>query len=73
MQFNTNFIYVTKIKAHRDQSFADVPITDDGIETAQFLEASDGLVNMFGTFLNFYELFRSGNIKFTYIFTSSDY
>lgn len=30
------------------QSFADVPITADGVETASFLEASDGLVNMFG-------------------------
>jgi hypothetical protein len=31
------------------QSFADVPITADGVETVSFLEASDGLVNMFGT------------------------
>ncbi|KAF4622224.1 hypothetical protein D9613_008968 [Agrocybe pediades] len=29
------------------KSFADVPFTDDGIETASFLEASDGLVQMF--------------------------
>jgi len=35
---------------NRDQSFADVPITTDGVETASFLEASDGLVNMFGAF-----------------------
>lgn len=25
-----------------------MPVTDDGIDTAAFLEASDGLVNMFG-------------------------
>lgn len=30
------------------QSFADVPITDDGVDTVTFLEASDGLVQMFG-------------------------
>ncbi|KAF9552440.1 glycolipid transfer protein [Agrocybe pediades] len=29
------------------KSFADVPFTDDGVETASFLEASDGLVQMF--------------------------
>lgn len=31
------------------QSFADVPVTSDGVETVSFLDASDGLVNMFGT------------------------
>lgn len=31
------------------QSFADVPITADGVDTVSFLEASDGLVNMFGS------------------------
>jgi hypothetical protein len=29
------------------KSFADVPINDDGVDTATFLEASDGLVQMF--------------------------
>lgn len=29
------------------KSFADVPIREDGIDTAAFLEASDGLMNMF--------------------------
>ena len=31
------------------KSFADVPITEYGVETQSFLEASDGLVQMFGT------------------------
>lgn len=30
------------------QSFADVPITDAGVDTVAFLEASDGLVGLFG-------------------------
>ncbi|PPQ97827.1 LOW QUALITY PROTEIN: hypothetical protein CVT26_012933 [Gymnopilus dilepis] len=30
------------------KSFADVPLTSEGVETASFLEASDGLVQMFG-------------------------
>jgi hypothetical protein len=34
------------------QSFADVPVTSDGVETATFLDASDGLVNMFGEHRN---------------------
>lgn len=29
------------------KSFADVPVSSDGVETASFLDASDGLVNMF--------------------------
>jgi len=29
------------------KSFADVPVTDDGVSTHEFLEASDGLVGMF--------------------------
>ncbi|EGN96942.1 hypothetical protein SERLA73DRAFT_140796 [Serpula lacrymans var. lacrymans S7.3] len=29
------------------KSFADVPITDDGVDTASFLEASNGLVQLF--------------------------
>ncbi|KAF9646318.1 glycolipid transfer protein [Thelephora ganbajun] len=29
------------------KSFADVPVTSDGVETASFLDASDGFVNMF--------------------------
>ena len=32
------------------QSFADVNLTESGIDTVHFLEASDGLVTMFGTF-----------------------
>ncbi|THH16399.1 hypothetical protein EW146_g4236 [Bondarzewia mesenterica] len=31
-----------------EQSFAEVPIHDDGVDTAAFLEASDGLVDIFG-------------------------
>ncbi|KAL5492919.1 hypothetical protein ACEPAI_4367 [Sanghuangporus weigelae] len=31
------------------KSFADIPVTDDGAPTAEFLEASDGLVGMFGS------------------------
>ena len=34
------------------QSFSDVQITSDGVDTANFLEASDGLVTMFGTFFS---------------------
>jgi hypothetical protein len=30
------------------QSFADVPISDAGVDTAIFLEAADGLVGLFG-------------------------
>lgn len=30
------------------QSFVDVPVTEDGIDTASFLDASEGLVKMFG-------------------------
>ena len=30
------------------QSFADVPITDAGVDTVSFLEAADGLVGLFG-------------------------
>ena len=30
------------------QSFADVPISDAGVDTAAFLEAADGLVGLFG-------------------------
>ncbi|KAI0046020.1 glycolipid transfer protein [Auriscalpium vulgare] len=29
------------------KSFVDVPVTDDGVETASFLEAADGLMNLF--------------------------
>jgi hypothetical protein len=32
------------------QSFEDVQITRDGVDTVAFLEASDGLVDLFGTF-----------------------
>jgi hypothetical protein len=31
------------------QSFANVSITEHGVDTASFLEASDGLVKLFGT------------------------
>lgn len=31
------------------KSFADIKVADDGVPTAEFLEASDGLVKMFGT------------------------
>lgn len=34
------------------QSFADVPIKDSGVDTTTFLEASDGLVQMFGEISN---------------------
>lgn len=38
------------------QSFADVAVTEDGIDTKEFLEASDGLVQMFGGFfLSFFD------------------
>lgn len=30
------------------QSFAEVSVNSDGVETVSFLDASDGLVNMFG-------------------------
>lgn len=30
------------------QSFADIPVTSDGVETASFLKASTDFVNMFG-------------------------
>jgi len=30
------------------QSFADVTITDAGVDTVAFLEAADGLVGLFG-------------------------
>lgn len=30
------------------QSFADVPITDAGVDTVEFLQAADGLVGLFG-------------------------
>ena len=30
------------------QSFADVPITDAGVDTVVFLQAADGLVGLFG-------------------------
>ena len=32
------------------QSFADVPITDKGVDTVKFIEASEGLVGLFGRF-----------------------
>ena len=35
-------------KPHSTQSFADVPITDAGVDTLAFLEAAQGLVGLFG-------------------------
>lgn len=32
-------------------SYTDVKVGSDGINTAQFLEATDGMVNMFGKFV----------------------
>ncbi|CAE6423372.1 Pleckstrin homology domain-containing family A member 8 [Rhizoctonia solani] len=40
----SNFIQSLK------KSFVDVPVTDDGVETASFLEASEGLVELFQHF-----------------------
>ena len=34
------------------KSFADVPLNENGVETQSFLEASDGLVLMFGKALS---------------------
>ena len=48
----SNFIHNPLLISLRMQSFADVPVTSDGVETASFLEASDGLVNMFGKHCN---------------------
>jgi hypothetical protein len=30
------------------RSYTDVQVTNEGINTAQFLEATDGMINMFG-------------------------
>ena len=30
------------------RSYTDVDVGSDGIDTAQFLEATDGMINMFG-------------------------
>ena len=35
---------------HSQQSFANVPITADGVETFSFLEAADGLMDLFGKY-----------------------
>lgn len=32
----------------RSQSFVDVPVSADGVDTLQFLEATEGLIKMFG-------------------------
>ena len=32
-------------------SYTDVKVESDGINTAQFLEATDGMINMFGKFV----------------------
>ena len=36
---------------HPQQSFANVPITLDGVETSAFLQAADGLMDLFGKFI----------------------
>jgi hypothetical protein len=36
---------------HPQQSFASIPITPDGVETSSFLEAADGLMDLFGKFI----------------------
>jgi hypothetical protein len=36
---------------HSQQSFANVPITADGVETIPFLEAADGLMDLFGKYI----------------------
>lgn len=33
------------------QSFVDVPVTEEGVDTLQFLEATQGLIGIFGEFL----------------------
>ena len=38
------------------QSFEDVPITADGVETVSFLDAAEGLVSLFGMWID--HLFR---------------
>jgi hypothetical protein len=43
------------------KSFADVPLRDNGVDTQSFLEASDGLVMMFGTFVLPFSCFESCN------------
>ena len=45
------FIIVIITKTDQDQSFADVPISDAGVDTVQFLLASEGLVGLFGKYL----------------------
>jgi hypothetical protein len=40
--------YLCCINHHQQQSFASVPITPDGVETISFLEAADGLMDLFG-------------------------
>jgi len=43
------FLYVIN-HYHAQQSFENVPITADGVETISFLEAADGLMDLFGEF-----------------------
>ena len=45
------FIIAIITKTYQDQSFADVPISDAGVDTVQFLLASEGLVGLFGKYL----------------------
>ena len=53
------------------QSFADVEVTDDGVQTALFLKASDDFVNMFGGSRFFFV--SPGNCKTRVIGQSEDF
>lgn len=43
---------------HRSQGFDDVPISEDGVETEAYLEATVGLVKMFGESRSIILLYR---------------
>jgi hypothetical protein len=43
--------YINQQQHHPQQSFENVPITPDGVETSSFLEAADGLMDLFGKFI----------------------
>ena len=51
VSFNHLLFFVVSYQSQppgNKQSFVDVPITADGVETVSFLEAADGLMNLFG-------------------------
>lgn len=48
-------------------SYTDVKVGNDGINTAQFLEATDGMVNMFGK-LVYWLWFEIFNLFIIYLF-----